>query len=271
MTPDPFTLLVAITAVFLIAFMKGAFGGGFAIVGVPLLAIVMDPIEAGAMLAPLFVAMDMFALRYWSPSTWSKPDLKALVPALVVGIGLGTWLLGVLDHRAVAILIGGVTLVFAARWYVGGDRSVRRERSLAAATFAGTASGVTTMIAHSGGPPLAMYLLPLGLPKNIYAGTTSLFFTAGNLIKLFPWLWLGSIAGAPWMLMLVVLPAVPLGVWAGWKLHERLDQVKLYRLLYALLVIVSAKLIWGGVSGYMKPEMQTYERLHVRVISAFPA
>jgi len=58
--------------------MKGAFGGGFSIVGIPLLSIVMDPVTAGGLLAPLFIAMDLFALRYWKPSTWSKPDLVLL-------------------------------------------------------------------------------------------------------------------------------------------------------------------------------------------------
>jgi uncharacterized membrane protein YfcA len=69
------TILLALAGVFLIAFMKGAFGGGFAIIGIPLLSIVMEPLTAGALLAPLFVAMDLCALRYWRPSTWSRPDL----------------------------------------------------------------------------------------------------------------------------------------------------------------------------------------------------
>ena len=38
------TILVAFAGVFLICFMKGAFGGGFSIVGIPLLSIVMDPV-----------------------------------------------------------------------------------------------------------------------------------------------------------------------------------------------------------------------------------
>jgi len=247
---EPSTFLISLAAVFVISFMKGAFGGGFAIMGIPLLALAMDPIEAGAMLAPLFVAMDFFALRYWSPSTWSKPDLRALLPALVLGITLGTWLLNVLDGRAVSILIGIVTLTFAARWYIGDGQVAHRQRSFVGAAVAGTASGVTTMVAHSGGPPLAMYLLPLGLPKNIYAGTTSLFFTAGNLLKLLPWLWLGATAGVPWGLMLLVLPAVPFGVWAGWRLHKNLEQKTLYRVLYALLILVAIKLIGDGVGGY---------------------
>ena len=81
------TILVAFAGVFLICFMKGAFGGGFSIVGIPLLSIVMDPVTAGGLLAPLFIAMDLFALLYWKPSTWSKPDLVRLLPGLVTGIG----------------------------------------------------------------------------------------------------------------------------------------------------------------------------------------
>jgi hypothetical protein len=36
------TVLIAFAGVFLICFMKGAFGGGFSIVGIPLLSFVMD-------------------------------------------------------------------------------------------------------------------------------------------------------------------------------------------------------------------------------------
>lgn len=63
------TILIAFASVFVIAFMRGAFGGGFAIIGIPLLSLVMDPVTAGGLLAPLFIAMDLFALRYWKPST----------------------------------------------------------------------------------------------------------------------------------------------------------------------------------------------------------
>src|SRR5262247_1650443 len=120
------TILLALAGVFLIAFMKGAFGGGFAIIGIPLLSLVMDPLTAGALLAPLFVAMDLFALRYWKPSTWSKQDLKILVPSLLLGIGLGYMTLRLLDARAVAIAVALITLAFTLLWFrSGGEVTVR--------------------------------------------------------------------------------------------------------------------------------------------------
>src|SRR6201990_160769 len=106
------TILVAFAGVFLICFMKGAFGGGFSIVGIPLLPVVMDPVTAGGLLAPLFIAMDLFALRYWKSSTWSKPDLVLLLPGLLAGIACGYLVFRVLDHRAVAIMMALTTLIF---------------------------------------------------------------------------------------------------------------------------------------------------------------
>jgi len=245
------TILVAFAGVFLICFMKGAFGGGFSIVGIPLLSIVMDPVSAGGLLAPLFIAMDLFALRYWKPSTWSKPDLVLLLPGLVIGIGFGYLVFRILDHRAVAIVMAAITLTFVGLWLVAGAQMTIRPRSTPKAITAGLASGVTTMVAHSGGPPLAMYLLPLGLSKEIYAGTTSLFFTVGNATKAVPWLLLVNPTAAVWTLMAVCLLAIPTGVWLGWRLHGTLDQRQIFRACYGLLVVTALKLLWDGASGYL--------------------
>ncbi|EPX76483.1 INTEGRAL MEMBRANE PROTEIN (Rhomboid family) [Salipiger mucosus DSM 16094] len=77
---------------------------------------------------------------------------------------------------------------------MSGKRDEPARRSGFRAAIAGTASDMTTTLAYSGRPTLAMYLLPLGLLKNVYAGTTSLFSTAGNLVKALPLLWLGALS-----------------------------------------------------------------------------
>ena len=42
---------------------------------------------------------------------------------------------------------------------------------------------------------------------------------------------------------------MPLGIWVGWRFHQRLDQCQRYRLLYGLLVVVARKLLWDGLRG----------------------
>lgn len=250
--PDLATIAVAALGVFLIAFMRGAFGGGFAVIGIPVLSLVVDPISAGTILAPVLIVMDLVALRYWSPGTWSKPDALRLVPTFILGIGLGFLVMRAIDGRHATIAIALITLGFAGHWFLGG--AVLREpipRSTPKALACGLAGGLTTMISHSGGPPLAMYLLPLGLPKAVYAGTTSVVLTAGNFAKVGPWLMLGQPTPAMWTLMACCLPAVPIGVHAGWLLHDRLSQQALYRACYGLLVVTALKLLWDGVRGYL--------------------
>lgn len=245
------TILIAFAGVFLISFMKGAFGGGFSIIGIPLLSLVMDPVTAGGLLAPLFIAMDLIALRYWKPSTWSKPDLLPLLPGLVGGIGFGYLTFRFLDHRAIAILMAAITLIFVGLWLLRGAPQTARPRSTSKAVTVGVASGITTMVAHSGGPPLAMYLLPLGLSKEMYAGTTSMFFTVGNVTKAVPWLLLARPTSGVLALMAVCVWAIPAGVVSGWRLHSMLDQRQIYRICYGLLVVAALKLLWDGVSGYL--------------------
>lgn len=244
-------ILVAEFGIFLIAFLKGAFGGGFALIGIPLLSLAMDPISAATIIAPLFLPMDVIALRYWKPSTWSKPDLVMLVPSLILGIALGTVLIAVLNTNFVAIVMALTTLAFTAIWVSGGQKNEERPRSWPLAVLAGTASGITSMIAHSGGPPLAMYLLRLGLRKDLYAGTTNIYFTVANWVKIVPWLMIGKPGAEHWLLMLLCLPAAVGGVWVGWKYHNRLDQAQMYRWCYVLLVLTSLKLLWDGITGLM--------------------
>ena len=248
---DPLTFAVAFAVVTFLSFVKGGFGGGFAVVGIPTLSLVMDPLAAGAFLAPVFVAMDIAGFRLWSPSTWSRRDVVLLTPGLLAGIALGTLLLDRLPQDWVAVLIAALALVFVARYFAARGEAAPRARSVPKAVAAGLGSGVTTMVAHAGGVPLAMYLLPLGLAKSVYAGTTSIVFTVGNAAKLGPWLWLAPPSAGLWLLIGATLPAVPLGLWLGWRLHSRIDTRMLYRICYLFLLVTALKLLWDGFGGIL--------------------
>lgn len=247
--PEPFTLAVCLVAIFTIAFMKGAFGGGLAALGIPVISLAMDPVSAGAVMAPLFIVMDVVAIRYWKPSTWSRRDLAWLVPPMLVGILLGFALMSRMNQNWIGITIGVLTLGFSAQWFLGGSRITVRPRSGWRAIAAGGVSGVTSMVAHTGGPPVAIYLLSIGLSKTLYAGTTNMYFTFTNAAKLGPWLMLGQPDAKLWVLIGLCTSVIPIGIWIGWRLHQRLDQRQLYSLCYALLALTSFKLLWDGARG----------------------
>jgi uncharacterized membrane protein YfcA len=253
---DPFFWLAAGLATLIIAFGKGAFGGGLAIVGIPLMALVMDPIEAAVIVALLVVAMDMVALGTYGRATWSKPDLVWLVPGLVFGIGIGFVTFSWVDPHIVGLIVGLVTIAFAAHFFLSRGRQAKaqaRPVSPPLALAAGSLSGFTTFVAHAGGPPTTLYLVSRGLPKTIFAGTSIALFTLGNLMKLPPYLVLGWQRPDTLVAALALLPLVPVGIVIGRRMHERLSREKLFAWCYVFLVIAAGKLIWDALAAMGAP------------------
>ena len=249
MASDPFFLLVGWLTVLAVAVGKGAFGGGLAMLGVPLLSLAVDPIAAAIMMAPLVAFMDVFAVGAFGPSTWSKKDLAWLLPGLLAGIAIGTAVVGFVDPRIVALVIAIVTLGFTAHYFLRG-RSAEPGRmpvSPPLALAAGAASGFTTFVAHAGGPPVALYLLARGVPKTVFAGTNVAFFVFGNVLKLPSYVALGwSRPGVFWAAA-ALAPAVPIGVWLGKRLHDRLPQAKLFFWCYVVLGLAALKLLFDAL------------------------
>jgi uncharacterized protein len=248
----PAFYLFGFLAIFSTAVSKGAFGGGLPIT-VPLLALAVDPIVASIIAAPLLVLMDLFALRFFGVGNTSRPDLKALLPGLVIGLGIGWALFEFVDHRIVNLAIAVVVLAFVAHWFWNRSRMIEASAMPANATagmVAGTISGFTTFISHSGGPPIMMYLLRRGLDKSMLAGTMIMFFLIANILKLPPFFF--QMAKKPETIMqaLVLAPVVPLGVWIGKTIHDRLDRNTIYFWCHILLIVVGGKMLFDAVRAF---------------------
>jgi uncharacterized membrane protein YfcA len=246
MPTDPLFYIIGLFAVFVLAFGKGAFGGGFAVIGVPILALVIDPITASIMMAPIASASDPFGIWAYPPRTWSWRDLVWLIPGIVVGLTLGATFFVSVDPHLVALAIALVTL-----WFLGGAKLPAPGEGTPVqplkALICSTISGFITFIAHGGNPPMAYYLLPRGLDKTSYAGTQIAVFVWSNSVKLVMYVFLFHDRPIVFLMALSLMPALPLGVWLGKRLHERLDARKLYLTLYLLLGATGMKLLVNSV------------------------
>jgi uncharacterized membrane protein YfcA len=250
MPNDPILLAVLLGTIFVIAFTKGGFGGGFAILGIPALSFVMPAVDAAAVIAPLVLLMDVFTVWAFPPRTWSRPNLRVLVLPLLCGIALGGLTFALVDPAWVTLLIALVTLVFALRWFA--RRRVEQPRAAPSgrrAALWGTLTGYTTFVAHSGGPPLAIYLLPQRLDKTVFAGTSAIVFMLCNIAKQVPYFYLGVLEPRNLAAIAAAAPVVPVGVWIGRRFHDRIDEARLYLWCHLLLVAIGLKLLADGVLG----------------------
>ena len=119
---------------------------------------------------------------------------------------------------------------------------------MAPGLFWGTVTGFTSFVSHAGAPPWQVYVQPLGLPKAVFAGTSTIAFAYVNAIKLVPYWFLGQISLDS--LSVAIWLAVPaaLSVFAGVWLVRVLPEKLFFRLVTWALLAISVRLIWEGLS-----------------------
>ncbi|WP_245242970.1 sulfite exporter TauE/SafE family protein [Pararhodobacter sp. SW119] len=241
---DPATLAAALVAVVFFGLSKGGLGGGFALIGVAVLAMVLPPVQAAALLLPVLLMMDAVGLWTWR-GWYDRAVLSAMLPAALLGIGIGALTAAVTPEAAVRLIVGLVALGFVARVLL--RRVARPGRK--AGWFWGAVAGFTSFVAHAGGPPFQVYALPLKLDPKVLTGTSVIFFAVVNTVKVAPYAALGFFDARTLLTAGVLLPVAVVAVLAGAAVVKRMRAEVFYPFMYATVALVGLRLVWDGAKG----------------------
>ena len=243
---DPFFYLVSIPAVLLYGIAKGGFAGPLAIMGVPLMSLVISPLQAAAILLPILCLQDLISIYSYRRSFHLK-NLLILVPAALIGIILGFFWFSYLSDNNIRLFLGSLAIIFSLNYFFFSRESAETEVSLTRGSFWGAISGFTSFGIHAGGLPFNIYMLPQKLDHRVYVGTAAVFFGLVNLLKLFPYYLLDQLRIDNLTTSLFLMPFAPLGFYIGYKLTQRIDGERFYALTYACLLIIGIKLFTDGI------------------------
>lgn len=173
LSPGEWLLAVAITLV--AAFVQGRLGLGFAVVSVPpltLLAPALAPVPQLLLAAPLTVGS---AFREWRSA--DLRSVKAVLAGRVPGGLAGLVLIQTLPGPALELLLGLIILAAAvALW-----RRPNIRRTPFREAVAGFLSGIGSMVASTGGPPLGIVYAQD--PAPTIRATLGLHFSLGIAIS----------------------------------------------------------------------------------------
>jgi uncharacterized membrane protein YfcA len=246
----PVFFAFAIPAVIFAGVSKGGFGSGAAFAGASILALIIEPGQALALMLPLLMLMDVAALRpYWR--RWNSTDAAVLILGGIPGVALGAWLFAGLDADAMRLLIGALSVAFVIwqmRAHLGLALQGSRIMGRWAGACAGALAGFTSFVSHAGGPPVAVYLLSRKPTKTEYQATTVLVFWVINLAKAIPYAGLGLFSAETLTLDLVLAPFALIGTWLGVRLHHSIPDRLFFAVAYVLLTVTGIKLIWDGLT-----------------------
>ncbi len=238
---------LAALAILIAGIAKSGFGGGLGVLSVPLMSLVIAPPRAAAIMLPLLCVMDLFTVWHYR-RIWDRKNLIILLPAAMVGIFIGSLFFKYLSEAHIRIMVGLIAVIFVINFFTGKSVDQKKDANFLSGSFWGAIAGFTSFGVHAGGPPVNIYLLPQRLEKSLYVGTTVLFFTIVNYVKLIPYALLGQLNTNNLLTSLILSPLAPVGVYLGIKLHHKVNEKLFYRLCYIFLFITGLKLLYDGLS-----------------------
>ncbi|NCF49614.1 MAG: TSUP family transporter [Bacteroidetes bacterium] len=251
---------VCILAAIAFSVSKSGFGGALASLSTPILLFVLPPKLVLGVLLPLFLLTDIWVVVLWRK--WLNWRFLLIMCGFgVFGQLLGWLLFGYLSDRVLIGVIGFVGLITALKYarrlvFPSGETSeevaVRVMRRLWVRAFGWCGlSGMASFLSLAGGIPAQIFLLPHGLPRQAFVGTMGVYFFVINSAKLPFYSDLGLFTPDTLTLSLWLVPVIPVGVFIGKWLNQKMSDRIFYHFSHAVLFLMSIKLLydvtWGGI------------------------
>lgn len=241
--PVAFYLITAFV-IFLIGISKGGLGGAAGAAATPLMALVMPVEQVLGLMLPLLMMADVFAVAsHWR--RWDNRLLLLLVPASLIGITAGTALLttispdGLRQGLAVIVILFVLYKLFEARIQAAVTYHPRPWHGV----LTGAVAGFTSTLAHTGGPPVAIYLLMQQVTPRVFVATSAVYFAIINWLKVPYYIYAGVLDLNQLRQVLWLLPLIPISVLVGRWLSTRIDKKTFERVIIGLLAASAVLLL----------------------------
>lgn len=240
--PEGATLFVA--AVFALAgLVKGVIGLGLPTIAMGLLAVVMAPVEAAAILL-----LPSFLTNVWQ--MLAGPALGSIVRRLwplMLAVMLGTWagmgLMTGLAARYGSALLGVALVIYALTGLASWRLSVRPVDERWMGPLAGAATGLITAATGVFVIPAVPYLQAIGLDKEELVQALGLSFTVSTAALAVNVAQAGALNAATTTATVIALVTAIVGMWVGQLLRLRLSPATFRRWLFIGLALLGAYLV----------------------------
>lgn len=225
---DPLVAILAFLITVGGAVVQGTVGLGFAMVTIPILALI-DPVLVPV--PQLFAAVPLTLLMAWKER--SDMDLHGvgwLLAGRVPGAIIGVVLLAIATDRTLEIFIGTVVLLAVAVIATG----FHVKRNAATKFAAGVASGTTGLVASIGGPPIA--LIYTSDEAATIRSTLAAIFTIGLTITITMRFATGNVTTEDLRISALLAPATVV----GWALAQPLQERIPRHMVRTSILVISA-------------------------------
>ena len=233
--PLDFATMAFVFGVILVAgLVQTVTGFAYALIAVPLLALVTSPREAIVLV--LFTGMLMkvvMVVKTWQDGDFSK--IWLIFVASVAGGLPGAFVLRWIDDGALKIFISVALLLCTAG--LCSECKVKIRRPWLAKSVVGALSGFLGATTAFNGPPIVLYMMNENEDKVVMRANLVRYFILGNIVTLAMGAMVGSLPldGNILPYALISLPAVGIAWWLGNKVFQGMNPVVFRRLAMTII------------------------------------
>jgi uncharacterized membrane protein YfcA len=221
-----------------------------AMMSVPILSLVMPPLQAAGLLLPIYIVSDWFGVWAYRRA-FDIRVLQIMFPATAIGVGIGWATASLISEAMVGGVIGALGTAFAISRLLGwGAMAPARTARVLPGVVWGAAAGFTSFVSHAGAPPYQIYALPLRMPKAVFAGTSTILFTWVNSVKLPAYWSIGILSFDSMQVAIWLFVPATLAVFAGVQLVKWLPEKLFFTLVLWALLILSLRMLWVVFAHY---------------------
>ena len=239
------------SAVFILAgLVKGLIGLGLPTVSMALLALLMAPAEAAALLTVPSLVTNIWQIRPW---TALRPMLRRL-GLMQLGICFGTlagaWVLGA-PAGAWAMVSLGAALIGYAAWGLAGTRiSVKPQTERWLGPLVGAVTGLVTAATGVFVIPAVPYLQALGLQRDELIQAMGISFTVSTLALAVGLYFNARYSGAVLEASLLMLLPTLGGMCVGQFLRQKLSPALFQKCFLGSLIVLGVHMIAHEILAY---------------------
>jgi uncharacterized membrane protein YfcA len=233
-------LVVIAVAMVIAAGIQVTMGFGFALIAIPIVAVVEDPKVAVVLITAVGVPMTL-----WNTYRWRRDlrlrEMFTVAAASLVGMPLGALVLTRAPERSLTLTIGIVVLILTA-WLWRGLRLPPGPRT---EISAGVASGALATSTGTNGPPLVIAFQATGMERPEFRATLAGCFLVQGVVALTIFAVNGLVTTDVGRAFVVGMPAVVAGTLVGERWSARLHG-RAFRAAVLLLLACSGALAVAG-------------------------
>ncbi|MDA1001277.1 MAG: sulfite exporter TauE/SafE family protein [bacterium] len=229
-----------------IGFLKRTFGAGIGLALTPVLtALTFSPKFALTFIAMASTLADIVLARELRRE-WDRQMVFRILPWMVGGVAVGSWVLSWIDDRSLRILIGSFCVLLSLQQIVREIRgrevpSVRLP--VWVARFGGLLSGFASSVANTGSTVLSPFLISMGFSKMLFLGTVWALFFVVNPLKMIGYWQAGVLSREVFWAAGVGLPLLWVGLRIGAWAHNRMSPRVFHMIILMLAIAGGARLL----------------------------